>query len=317
MSAGRDFLLFIFFLIVLGIAWFLTGGPSRTISHSGWFLNGSGIAIPSVPVTIPDRAVYPDKQSNTEAATQNTPSAWDYFFNYKPGLGETPTPLLSPYASSVRLSRANAQASDPAQEYLVIDISRNIQSPITISGWSLVNPSGIKATIGNAAEIPFLGQVNAQTPITLAAGSTVSVTTGRSPNGTSFRVNECTGYFEQFQAFTPALSKECPSASDEILAHPETLGGNDQCREFMDRIPRCTILLDTRNMPANVGSTCQAFIFDKLSYAGCLNAHQRDPGFYKKEWRIFLNRDQEMWKNQHDVIRLLDENDKMIAQVSY
>jgi len=48
MNAGRDFLLFIFFLVVLGIAWFLTGGPSRTISHSGWFLNGQGVEIPSV-----------------------------------------------------------------------------------------------------------------------------------------------------------------------------------------------------------------------------------------------------------------------------
>jgi len=36
MTAGRDLLLFILFLVVLGIAWFFTGGPSRFLTPDGF-----------------------------------------------------------------------------------------------------------------------------------------------------------------------------------------------------------------------------------------------------------------------------------------
>ena len=56
-AAGGDLLLFIFFLIILGIVWGLTGGPGRSISLEGPFLNppfplgdGSAYNVPFVSI---------------------------------------------------------------------------------------------------------------------------------------------------------------------------------------------------------------------------------------------------------------------------
>jgi hypothetical protein len=187
---------------------------------------------------------------------------------------------------------------------------------LTISGWSLENVStGVAVPIGNAAQIPFLGQVNYESPISIGPGSTVIVTTGQPPNGTSFRVNECTGYFKQFQTFTPSLSYECPRPDDELLLHPDTLAGDEACRKYVDTLSQCTFAINA--LPPGLSSECQDFILNDLSYNGCIDGHRDDPTFYRNEWRVFLSRSQELWNNDHGVIRLLDENGKLVAQASY
>ncbi len=321
MGAGRDLLLFIGFLIVLGIAWFVTGGPARSISHQGWFLsapsplgNAQDYNIPHVP--LPNAET--ESQNNTTPPPQTNPvaSIWDYFFNYRVGLGAAPTPGTSSYAQNVYFQQGNSMSADPTAEYVIIRTSPNLKTNLTITGWTVESAAtGAKATIGNAAVIPYLGQVNSEGPISIGPNTSVYLTTGHSPNGTSFRLNECTGYFEQFQHFTPSLQRDCPRPEDELLRHPQTLAGNDTCDTFIRSIPQCTLTLTA--IPGNVGSGCQDFILNDLSYSGCITAHKNDPNFYRSEWRVFLERDQELWKNTHDVIRLLDENGKLVGQVSY
>ncbi len=325
MEAGRDFLLFITFIVILGIAWYVTGGPSRTISHQGWFLNpsaplgsGQGYNIPSIPIPSggDSGAAGSGSSGNASEPQANAPSIWDYFFNYRAGVGVSATPATSPYAQYIYLEQGQSQSSDPAFEYIVIRSSQDLKTSLTISGWTLESAiAGIKVTIGSAAQVPFLGQVNSKGPISIGPGTAIVVTTGRSPNGTSFRLNECTGYFEQFQDFRPSLPKECPRPEDEMLRYPETLAGNDACQEFIQTIPQC--ILTVTSIPGNIGSGCQNFILTVLSYNGCIAAHKNDPDFYRNSWRVFLERDQELWKNTHDAIRLLDENGKLVAQVSY
>ena len=316
MNAGRDFLLFIFFLIALGVAWFLTGGPGRPISQAGWFLSSpgttGGIGIPSVSV--------PTAASSTASAPQQTRSGifnfWNYFLNYQPGIGEVSSLTDSAYAPFVSLQASAVGSSNPATEYVTIQMSSALPHSLTISGWTLQNvSSNTSVTIGNAAEIPFLGDLNSETPISVGPNSTIYVTTGQSPNGVSFRVNECTGYFNQFQTFTPTLRYECPRPIDEMLQHPQTLAGDEACRTYVNTLSQCTFLTGT--FPSTVSSSCQEFILNSLSYNGCVTAHKGDPNFYRNEWRVFLNRSQELWSNDHGVIRLIDENGKLIAQTSY
>lgn len=329
MTAGRDFLLFILFLVFLGVAWFLTGGPDRAISHAGWFLNPSmgtssgGISVPMVNIPRAPNASSSDSSApdTGQAASRTTQSKafslWNYFFSYKPGMGDVLVPATSPYAQYVSLDTSNTRSSDPATEYVTIRISRDLPSSVTVSDWALQSVSkSIYAPLGNATPLPFLGQTSIENPVSVGPGSVIYVTTGSSPNGSSFRVNECVGYLGQFQTFTPNFDRQCPTPSDEIPLHPEVFATDEACRRYVETLPQCTFTAPG-SFPTNLSGTCQNFIANKLSYNGCVDTHKNDPTFYKNEWRLFLKRGQELWNNDHGSVRLIDENGRLIAEESY
>ncbi|MBV9349145.1 MAG: hypothetical protein JO026_00140 [Patescibacteria group bacterium] len=295
MSAGQDLLLFILFMVVLGIAWFVTGGPSHASSHTGWFLTSSNVSVPIIPGP---------SQSGTSATSGGTKAPAPQAI-----YAQSNAPTADPEAG-ITIDEANAGSADPREEYVIVQMPQDLPHPLTISGWYFENSDGIKATLGNAADIPLLGEANSPTPITAPAGSAIIAVTGRSPNGTSFRINECTGYFAKYQNFIPELPIECPSASTELSRAGSSL--SDACSDFADSVSACSPVTDMGAVPRE----CQNFAAG-LSYNGCVSAHQREPGFYEKEWRVYLNRDQELWKNRHDTIRLFDERGKLVAQTSY
>lgn len=328
-SAKGDLMVVILLLIALGIGWYATGGPSRPISHSGglfsapWPIGNGGNAyvVPQVPLPTDEdfaRAqAEADNYTPSEGSTNNSSaSIFDRFLGYRPGFSTSPDPATSPYASQIRLSSNGATASDPRQEYITISTQGSISSGITITGWSLESASShLKVTIGSAASVPALGNLNTEAPVTITSGSVVYVTTGPSPSGSSFRTNKCTGYFEQFQDFTPRLATECPRPQDEMLLYPAQTANNPACESYVKGLQQCTLTVNA--IPGNLGTSCQDFILNNLSYNGCIMAHKNDPDFSKNEWRIFINRQQELWKNTHDRILLLDENGKLVASVSY
>ena len=319
-TAMGTVVLFLLFLLILGGVWVYTGGPERS-QGEGPFLNptwpfGSGGTYGNVPMftfTGGTSSSYYGSNGNSYGGSQSDqPSFLDTFFGFR----GTSVKEDSPYAGQVTLEIGNARSSDPAQEYIVVRTAYNLEKSITISDWALEEDAGgIRVSVGQAALIPFLGQVNSQSPITLPPQSTVYITTGRAPNGTSFRVNQCTGYFEQFQNFYPQLSRECPDPSVEILRNPELIAGNIDCHEFIDRLPSFELAINA--LPGTIGAGCSSFILNELSYNGCINAHKNEAGFYRNEWRIFLNRDQEVWRNSYERIRLLDENGKVVDSIGY
>lgn len=316
-SALGTFLFFVIFLVALGVLWVSTGGPSRSISHSSPFLKppySPGVNLDGKTTTGGSIEADTDTDITPPDATEGG-SLLDYFFNFRGGStgGSKPT---SPYAADIQLSAGNADSSDPENEYVIISTSRKLAKTITITGWTLESKTfAIRAPIGSAAQIPVMGQIQNDIPITIGPDSEVFITTGRSPNGGSFRVNMCTGYFEQFQDYAPRLDKACLDPQEEALKNPQKTAGNVECIDFMDNLRSCELYTD--DIPSGVGSSCRDFIQNDLSYNGCVTAHRNDPDFYRNEWRIFLNRQQELWVNTHDQIRLLDENGQLIASVTY
>lgn len=315
-SAMGTLILLLVFLFVLGVLWFASGGPERS-SGLGPFLAPPWVLNAGDSYTLPGIAIPGQEQPSGGGATQDVqqevrPSFFDLFFGFR-GTTEVRD---SPYAGQVRLSLGNVATSDPDDEYIIIRTASDLPKSITISGWTLQgDANALNLKIGQAVELSFLGQVNAEIPITLPANSTVYVTTGRSPNGTSFRANLCTGYFEQFQNFSPSLRLDCPSPETEALKRLEIFSGNAACVDFIGRIPSCTLI--TTNLPVEIGGLCRSFIVDELTYNGCTAAHKNEPGFYANEWRIFLKREQEIWRNTYERIRLLDENGKTIDVIGY
>lgn len=306
-------IVFLLFLVLLGILWASTGGPQRSLSHTGPFLKpptAPGVQLSNGEVK---GATSQEDTTTIQEVTVGADSLLDYFFKNPNGGTNTPD---SPYAKDIEIKSGNSDAGNPNDEYIVIETSRNMTRNITITGWFLESrTTGIRAPIGSAAQILFLGGVSSELPVTIGPDSTVYITTGRSPNGASFRINKCAGYLEQYQDFEPVLDTDCPEPADEALQNPQKTGANAACIDFIENVNACELYTDT--IPYEVGSQCRDFILNDLSYNGCVNRHRNDPDFYKNEWRIFLNRQQELWNNTHEQIRLLDENGKLVGSLTY
>lgn len=304
-SPQQDLLLVIFLMAALGVAWYYAGGTANDLARSGPLFK-----MPQVGTNLPVFRVPGVELTNSSTGGVTEPESTT-ITNY---LG-TFTEEKSPYAQYVSLEEGNARSSLES-EYLTLRIASNAPQKITISGWRVDSTaSGLNASLPLAAELPFLGSVNSTGPVSLSQGQTAYIVTARSPNGTSFRTNMCTGYFEQFQNFTPSLNLECPTPQTESDAYFTPGSLNDECFTIIRSLGRC--ILNVQSVPVSAGTQCEQFISNKLSYNGCINAHKNDPKFYRDTWYLYLNRDQELWRSRSERIRLLDENGKVVDTVSY
>jgi hypothetical protein len=306
-SPQQDLLLVILLMAALGAAWYYTGGTANDFARSGPLFTMPKVGGGALPVfSIPGVKQNNNPGAGTLVEPQTT-SVTNYIGTF--------TEEKSPYAQYVSLEEGNARSSFDG-EYLTLRISSNASQKITVSGWRVDSTAtGYTVSLPLASELPFLGGVNSTGPVSLSQGQTAYIVTGRSPNGTSFRTNMCTGYFEQFQNFTPSLNLECPTPQTESDTYfaPGTL--TNECFDIIRSLGRCTLVV--QSVPLSAGPMCEQFITNTLSYNGCINKHKNDPKFYKEAWYLYLNRDQELWRSRSERIRLLDENGKVVDTVSY
>ncbi|MEX0934026.1 MAG: hypothetical protein WD003_02085 [Candidatus Paceibacterota bacterium] len=211
--------------------------------------------------------------------------------------------------------RARATEEDPDREYLIIKASTNNLGPVNISNWSIrsaITGKGVP-TLGTGTRLYYSGRIAGQGAIFLEPGETAVVATGQSPVGTSFKLNICSGYLEQFQDFSPAIRKQCPRAFDE---EPDTgLGGlKDPCLNYLEDIRRCEIIITP---PLTLSNECRVFIAENLNYNSCIDNHRNEETFFLPEWRIFLRRSDELWKGGRETILLIDNTGKTVDSLSY
>lgn len=313
-AAGQDLIFFILFLIVLGIVWTATGGPNRSISHSGPFLSPSFTFGTGGPGSIPKVSI--PKYSTGSSTTSRNSSIDDIVQGIQSGFGSI-TETASPYAGKVTLSAGQAKNTNPTSEYVTLKTSKSLAGTLTVTGWRIESTATrLGSTIGGAAYLPISGVVNGDSPVALSANNTLYIVTGRPPTGFSFRGNECSGYFEQFQDFSPKIPLACPTPMNELKREAQRgFIPDDGCIDYVEKIRTCQLIIS--GAPASVNSGCQHFIYDTLTYNGCVNAHKTDADFYTGTWYVYLGRTQELWKSAHERIRLLDENGKVVASVSY
>ena len=223
----------------------------------------------------------------------------------------------SPYKGLVTLSgTSGARKTDPNKEYITLKVGRGVSEPISLSGWSVKSIfSAVFYKLPNAKRVSTSGLSTVDSLVTVSTGDTVTILTGRPPTGDSFRVNKCSGYFEQFQDFTPNISKKCPAPEDELVYFNESSGFNNQCLDFIERLPRCKLFLDS--LGTSLSPSCQQFITEELNYVKCVERHVNDSDFYQGEWRLFLKRDQEIWKSKREQIKLYDKEGRLVDTLNY
>ena len=207
------------------------------------------------------------------------------------------------------------KSTRPEQEYFVLSVSQNLRETVEITDWKVFDRDK-KISYKLPKGVKVLGTSGTQkgTPVKVSGGDVVIITSGRSPIGVSFRVNKCSGYRSQFKNFTPSIKTRCPDPIDEFLAHGTVPYTDIVCYEVVDRLGTCTTIT---NIPSKVSNKCRDFLEQVVTERGCVNFHRNDPDFFLPEWRIFLNFKKELWKNENNVLYLLDGENKLVATLVY
>lgn len=227
----------------------------------------------------------------------------------------------SPYYGKIYMSYpAYLNDSDPSREYFTLTANLQKGEFADITGWYLISPiTGNNATIDKATTMPF-PYVRGNENIVLKQGDRAYVVKGFSPINTSFRTNKCTGYFAQNRAFYPYLSLQCPLARDEELPTFDTNWDRDQaCRDYIDRILRCTVPTNLNRLPDNVkdniSSGCKVYLETKINYDVCVTNYKYDKDFAGNEWYVYLERFGPLWRSKRDTIQLRDREGLVVAEV--
>ena len=278
----QDYGWLILFLLVLAVMWYSQGGK----------FGNSGIILEP-----------PSSVSQSPANEEKTAPI--------PPKKETTAPGESPYKGKVSVGTDAARATDPKEEYITLSASYGNEENINLTGWTLTNKAGTIIKIAQGSYLPYSARVNPQEDIRLEPGEKAIILTGQSPIATSFRLNACIGYFNQFQNFIPKISEQCP--------YPKDLSGlynmkDDACIAYIEKLPRCRM---PQNIPLLTTDTCRAVIETNFNYAGCVENEKNNEKFYSKEWRIYLNKDVELWKDKYEKIELLDKDGLLVSEYSY
>lgn len=318
-SLHSEFGWFIYGLLGLIALWFFSGGANREIAKAGIYLK------PLAPIDSGE--AYGSKyisETPSPKTTLNLPSApADIVKNAEEKVAtffEDAQSASKIHGVSLLLKTLSidgfvgAQITSPSREYIRVILPSDSKKDEVLSGLTLRSGAlGISVKIPDGTVIPLLGVAYHNEPIILKPSGRAIVSTGRSPIGTSFQVNQCTGYLGQFQEYVPELRKDCPSPIDELKLYGPY--NESVCRDFVDSIPRCTTSRTTP--PSTLSSACKTFIVEKLNYNSCVLRHKNDSEFFTGEWRIFLGRTEELWKNKQEIIRLMNDKGETLDAITY
>lgn len=315
----KEFDWFIWSLVGLAFIWYFTGGTQNPDARAGAYLKppaplDSGEAYGKyyagsdgygeTKLDLPD---YPSvflRNASSELST--------FFISTKP-VQKSPV-ASSVFAKSLAFDGIAGPKRELTEEYVRIVANEKTTTNIAISGFTLAGEV-LKSSVDipKAVNSLILGTAGTKTDIILTPGGRALVSSDRSPVGTSFRANMCTGYLDQFQTYTPALIDECPEPVEELVR--VGLDKDQTCVDFVETLPRCRIYQGT--YPSDVSASCKAFVVNKLNYNACALDHKNDTDFLKNEWRVFLDQPRELWSDKSDIIRLIDTNGKTVNALVY
>lgn len=219
----------------------------------------------------------------------------------------------SPYQGRVIISGVYGYRDALSDEYVVIrHIDSNDQSPILLTGWSIENQGGSGASIPKISSSLLPGTIQNE-DIMLPYGGTVILNSGSHNIGTGFRENACSGYLNEANVFVPSLGNACltPSAADM-----RARGLSNECVDYIRRKPSCRTIAIPYPTSAELGSMCNEYVNNVLTYAGCVQAYQQTPNFLKNQWRVYLQRSSKLFERRGSAI-LKDAEGRVVSRYDY
>lgn len=220
-------------------------------------------------------------------------------------LAPVPKSAVSPYKNKIYL-QVSPYGEDPRFESATLE-NRTDKENISITGLSVENSKGEKFIIPRGFSLPGF-EVVAGDIIILKPGERAVITVGKQEKNMDFRLNKCVGYFEEQSSFVPSLLSYCPRQDTrKLLSLP------DSCIKTIESTPSCRTI-PTSNL---IGSACTDYISAHLNYAGCVRDYRADQDFYGSEWRVWMQRSTEFFRNTHDLITLKDQEGKVVSEYGY
>ena len=225
----------------------------------------------------------------------------------------------SPFQGLVTLNQASARGTTPKDEYLTLELDSDAKNPVLISGWYLESfVTKRRVTIPQGDRTLIRWKLPNQTAITLLPGEDAYLITGSSPIATSFHENICTGYLTHERAFSPSLSESCPRPIDEMRRFGNISLTDDKCYDYVDNIPECSAVKQSVLKEASLSRACKTFIEETLSYEGCTRAHSSDLDYNTDgSWYIFFRKVTEQWRDEREIIRLMDAEGRIVDVLEY
>lgn len=225
----------------------------------------------------------------------------------------------SPYSEYVSFSRSSATSENPDREYLTLILKKNAP-PLTITNWSIESyVTEKRVTIPEGAKRYKAGSVvNTTDPIVLYPGQRAFLITGKSPVRTSFSENMCIGFALQNKTFYPGVTNACPRPMELMERYGNIALDDDRCYAFMKTVRTCETVEDDDERIEHLSNSCQDFVREYLSYNSCVARFSDRTDFYApNDWYIYFERTAERWRKQREIIRLLDEEERVVAVIEY
>lgn len=209
-------------------------------------------------------------------------------------------------------SSSNGETS----EYLTMSAPSSNKNKFLITGLTLKSRmTGQQVQIGEAVTTYYANTANAKTSVFLAPGEQALIITRRSPIGQSFKINKCMGYLTQYQEFYPYISTNCPLISD--YPYPERPNAfTDDCLNFLDGIGSCQSP-STSYIPEGLPQNCINFATERANYNRCVSDFSNTKDFISPEWRIYLGRNESIWKSSREIIDVIDQKGNIIQSYTY
>ena len=236
-----------------------------------------------------------------------------------------PDPNLSPLSGKLFIS-AVQRAGGVDQEYVLIQAASNNADAVPITGLTLRSAVNLtEAAIGRGWTLFFPGSTGEGEVVSLGPGERAYILSARAPIAMTaesppgrggFQLNACTGYFAQSRGIYPGLPIACPHPAQEPLPLPPN-ALSKACYNYLKTLRRCAVPPAT--VPTNLvaDGSCQAHLFNKINYNQCVTYHKDEPNFYSGEWRLYLGRDTELWRDTEETGELLDMEGRLIDARAY
>ena len=226
---------------------------------------------------------------------------------------------ISPYAGYIALTIGNARETNPNAEYLIMRAYPLSTSTFNISHWYLQSyVTGERAALPQGDRVIERWRSPRSTDIFLEPGEEAYIKSSESPLNASFRENMCTGYIAQDKAIYPHLINSCPQPENEMRRFAQIPLDDDSCYNFIKQLSPCTTPEDDAVDDADLSRACTTLIDTTFSYDRCVARHRNDPYFDDPgTWHIDLEEDDDLWRKEREIIRLMDENDHVIDVLEY
>tara|TARA_B100000745_G_scaffold53689_2_gene31885 strand:+ start:4700 stop:5602 length:903 start_codon:yes stop_codon:yes gene_type:complete len=229
---------------------------------------------------------------------------------------------ISPVAGMVTIVQdvLTIRESDLEYEYIEIRANKRNAQPINISNWSIQSMvSDSWVSIPQGTRTYTAGVVNDIADIYLNPGESAIIATKVSPIGVSFRENSCSGFLGSTQKFVPALRSSCIDPQSVLTPTIDTIKKyGDACIAFVENMRACTYASSDMPGVENLSDACLEYIQPLFTYNGCVDRLGETDSFYDgKKWRIFLGQSERLWKDNYEVIRLLDEDKRTVDVFNY